>query len=173
MERKDVFHKVQLEFLYIVPRALSAQKLTPCLKQVFDGDDILILVPEHDPTKTHINRELLPLLQKIKAAYLIWFAYYQELPKLHRYTIGARIDALWVEVMEATAEAAFLARSEKQPYVRLAIRKMETLRLLLMVLWEAKSLNDKKYIALSEKADEIGRMLGGWSGQLQQQNSPR
>ncbi len=119
-----------------------------------------------------MNRELLPLLQKIKAAYLVWFAYYEELPKLHRHTIGARIDALWVEVMEATAEAAFLARQEKQPYVRLAIRKMETLSLLLMVLWETKSLDNKKYIALSEKTDEIGRMLGGWNGQLSKQNSP-
>ena len=41
-----------------------------------------------------------------------------------------------------------------------------------MVLWETKSLDDKKYIALSVKLDEIGKMLGGWSGQLQKQNSP-
>lgn len=33
-------------------------------------------------------------------------------------------------------------------------------------LWETKSLDNKKYIALSEKIDEIGRMLGGWNGQL-------
>jgi hypothetical protein len=115
----------------------------------------------------------LPLLQKIKAAYLIWFDYYQKLPKLHRHTIGARVDTLWIEIMEATAEAAFLPRVEKQPYVRLAIRKTETLVLLLMVLWETESLNNKQYIALSEKVDEIGRMLGGWNGQLQKQNSPR
>ena len=31
---------------------------------------------------------------------------------------------------------------------------------------------NKKYIILSEKIDEIGRMLGGWNGQLQKQNSP-
>ena len=29
-----------------------------------------------------------------------------------------------------------------------------------------KSLDNKKYIALSVKIDEIGKMLGGWSGQL-------
>ena len=58
------------------------------------------------------------------------------------------------------------------PWVRLAIRKADTARLLLMVLWETKSLDDKKYIALSVKMDEIGKMLGGWSGQLSKQNSP-
>ncbi len=58
------------------------------------------------------------------------------------------------------------------PYVRHAIRKVDTLKVLLLVLWETKSVDTKKYIALSEKIDEIGRMLGGWNGQLLKQNSP-
>jgi hypothetical protein len=41
-----------------------------------------------------------------------------------------------------------------------------------MILWETKSLDNKKYIALSEKIGEIGKMLGGWNGQLTKQNSP-
>jgi hypothetical protein len=56
--------------------------------------------------------------------------------------------------------------------VRLAIRKIDTLKIFLMIIWETKSLDDKKYIALSAPIDEIGKMLGGWSGQLTKQNSP-
>lgn len=41
-----------------------------------------------------------------------------------------------------------------------------------MILWETKSLDNKKYIALSLKIDEIGRMAGGWHGQIEKQNSP-
>jgi len=41
-----------------------------------------------------------------------------------------------------------------------------------MMLWETKSIDNKKYIILSEKIDEIERMLGGWNGQPQKQNSP-
>jgi hypothetical protein len=74
--------------------------------------------------------------------------------------------------MEAISAAAFLSREEKMPYVRLATRKVDTLKLLLMILWETKSLDTKKYAALSEKIDEIGKMLGGWQGQLKKQNSP-
>lgn len=74
--------------------------------------------------------------------------------------------------MEAIATASFLGREEKQSYVRLSIRKVDILKILLMVLWETKSLDDKKYIALSLKIDEVGKMLGGWHGQLQKQNSP-
>ena len=58
------------------------------------------------------------------------------------------------------------------PFVRQAIRKMDTLKILLLILWEAKSLDNKKYIALAQKIEEIGKILGGWNGQLVKQNSP-
>lgn len=69
--------------------------------------------------------------------------------------------------MESIATASFLSKQEKQPYVRQAIRKSDVIKLFLMILWETKSLDTKKYIALSQKMDEVGRMLGGWNGQLQ------
>ncbi len=75
-------------------------------------------------------------------------------------------------MIEAVSTAAFLRPTEKLPYVRRAIQKTDTLKILLMVLWEAKSLDNKKYIALSVKLDEIGKMLGGWNGQLTKQNFP-
>jgi hypothetical protein len=68
--------------------------------------------------------------------------------------------------METIASATFLPRDEKVPYVRVAVRKTDTLKVLLLVLWETKSLDTKKYGALSEQIDEIGRMLGGWYNQL-------
>jgi len=113
-----------------------------------------------------------PLVEKIKNLYLIWFQYYQTIPKTHRHSLGQRIDTLFVEIIEALATAGFLAREEKLPYVRLAIRKVDTLKIFLMMLWETKSIDNKKYITLSVKIDEIGKMLGGWNGQLQKQNSP-
>lgn len=35
-----------------------------------------------------------------------------------------------------------------------------------MILWENKSVDNKKYITLSVKIDGIGKMLGGWNGQI-------
>ncbi|PJC24651.1 hypothetical protein CO057_01755 [Candidatus Uhrbacteria bacterium CG_4_9_14_0_2_um_filter_41_50] len=115
---------------------------------------------------------LLPVLQKLKSAYIRWFEYYASIPKTHRYTLGDKIDSLLVETIEATATAGFLERSEKIPFIRLAIRKLDTVKILLLVLWETKSLDNKKYIALSEELNEVGRMLGGWYGQLKKQTSP-
>jgi len=114
----------------------------------------------------------LPILQKLKDVYLTWYNHYSIIPKVHRYSLGQKIDNLFIESVEAVVTASFLAREQKMPYVRLAIRKIDTLKIFLMILWETKSFNDKKYISLSGKIDEIGRMLGGWSGQLLKQNSP-
>ncbi|MFZ0932063.1 MAG: four helix bundle protein, partial [Syntrophobacteraceae bacterium] len=102
---------------------------------------------------------------------LLWYSYYQFLPKAHRYTLGQKVDGLLIEMIEAMAIAAFLPREEKQPYVRLAIRKTDTLKIFLALLWETKSLDNKKYVTLSERVFEVGRMLGGWNGQLLKQNS--
>jgi hypothetical protein len=117
--------------------------------------------------------KILPVLQKVKEIYLLWFSYYQNIPKLHRHSLGIKIDNLFVESMEMIIQASFLNKNEKQPYVRVGIRKIDTLKIFLMILWETKSLDNKKYIALSLKIEEIGKMLGGWSGQLTKQNSPR
>jgi hypothetical protein len=120
------------------------------------------------------------VLEKLKSAYLLWHQYRLTIPKAQRYSLGEKIDQLTVDGIEAISVAAFLSRAEKAPYVRLAIRKIDTAKILLMILWETKSLDTKKYIALSENLGEVGRMLGGWNGQLaksleqtwDKQNSP-
>jgi hypothetical protein len=116
---------------------------------------------------------ILPILEKTKSAYLIWFEYFKILTKAHRYTLGRKIDSIFIEIIEALAFAGFLQKKEKLPYIRLAIRKLDVLKILLMVLWETESLDSGKYIALSLKIEEIGRMAGGWQGQVLKQNSPK
>jgi len=117
-------------------------------------------------------RQLLPVLERLKSAYVLWYGYYQTIPKEHRFTLGIKADELFIEIIEAIASATFLARSEKQPWVRLAIRKLDTLKILFLVLWETKSLDTKKYATLSIPLEEVGKMLGGWNGQLTRQNTP-
>ncbi|TSC66967.1 MAG: hypothetical protein G01um101472_578, partial [Parcubacteria group bacterium Gr01-1014_72] len=115
---------------------------------------------------------ILPVLEKLKSSYKLWHEYHEKLPKTQKYSLGNRIDKLFIENVEAITSATFLPKTEKVLWLRLAIRKTDTIKILIMILWETKSLEDKKYIALSELLAEIGRMLGGWSGQLQKQNSP-
>jgi len=39
----------------------------------------------------------------------------------------------------------------------------------MMILWESKSIDNKKYIILSKQLDELGKMLGGWLIHLKKQ----
>ncbi|OGY95205.1 MAG: hypothetical protein A2611_00665 [Candidatus Komeilibacteria bacterium RIFOXYD1_FULL_37_29] len=103
---------------------------------------------------------------------MLWYGYHQTLVKTHKYTLGQKVDNLFVEAIEAIATASFLTKTEKLPYVKRAIQKIDTLKIFLLLLWETKSLDTKKYILLATKIDEIGKMLGGWNGQLTKQNPP-
>ncbi len=123
-------------------------------------------------SSTNTPPTLLPIVQKLKEAYALWYSFLNVLPKTHRYSLGQKIDDLFVDVISAVVTAAFLSPEEKLPYVRHAIRKMDTLKVLLMILWELKSLENKKYLALSVQIDEVGRMLGGWQGQLKKKTLP-
>ncbi len=110
-------------------------------------------------------------MERIKSAYLLWHSFHHTLPKTQRYSLGNRIDELFIEIIEAVSAAAFLPRDEKPPYVRLAIRKTDALKLLVMILWETKSLDTNKYALLAEPLVEVGKMLGGWNGQSQKHPS--
>lgn len=74
--------------------------------------------------------------------------------------------------MEMVSAAAFLPKQEKLPYLRIAIRKWDVIKLLVLVLWETKSLDTKKYATLSGPVDEVGKMLGGWQGQVVKNSTP-
>lgn len=153
--------------------ALADDKFSPSTEEIFNRNDIMIAMSEFNSSHNPLSPpKLLPLLQKVKNAYLIWFQYYQTLPRGHKYTLGQQIDILWIEIIKTISSAAFLPRSEKLPFIRLAIQRVDTLKILLMVLWEAKSLQDKRYAILSIEIETIGKMLGGWYGQVSKQNSP-
>ncbi len=104
---------------------------------------------------------------------MLWHEYHSILPRNHRYSLGVRIDTLCIEIIEAVSAATFLPKNDKSPYLRLAIRKLDTLKLLLLILFESKSIDTKKYVTISLKFDEIGRMLGGWLGQVEKQTLPK
>jgi len=174
MKRQNVLHQVSLKNLNVLSGPFTINKLSPRLEEIFGRNDMLIAMNKLDFSHNHkvIPPQLLPILQKVKSAYLQWYGYYQTLPKLHRHSLGQKVDTLFVEIIEGIAIASYLPRAEKQPWVRLAIRKLDTLKIFLMLLWETKSLDNKQYIAISEYVSEVGKMLGGWNGQLSKQNSP-
>jgi hypothetical protein len=81
---------------------------------------------------------LLPILSKIKESYRLWVEFLKTIPKDHRYTLGQRIDILFIELIEFTYQASQTEANERIPYLNIAIRKINTLNLLILTAWEIK-----------------------------------
>jgi hypothetical protein len=120
------------------------------------------------------NRATLPILKRLISIYKTWHECMPNLAKTSRYTLGEKIDTLFLDVVELIYTASFLPKDEKLPHLQKAMAKTDLLKFFFQIGWEIKSLDTKKYIMFSEQLDEIGRMLGGWTRQsMQKETAPK
>jgi hypothetical protein len=96
----------------------------------------------------------------------LWLGIVQHIPKGARYTIGARIEERWLDLLEVTYTAYFSGKMEKEEKVVRCILIMDTLKFLLSVGWEGKLVSHKQYEDLAVNLSEVGRMFGGWRKSL-------
>ncbi len=111
------------------------------------------------------------MVLRLKDCYGTWQQYLQHFPKSHRFTIGSKVDVIFLESIELSFLASYSSGEEKLSLVGKTISKVDLLKLLLQLAWEVTALDNKKYVHLSEQLDEIGKMLGGWKRQLINKNS--
>ena len=115
----------------------------------------------NNPIHTHTHTTP-SIIQKFVSIYKLWDEFKNHFSKKHRYTLGSKIDQYFLEVIESLFTASCLNKEQKLPYLKKSGIKLDLLKFLLQISWELKVLDNKKYIILSEKLNEIGRMLGGW-----------
>ena len=104
------------------------------------------------------------------AAYKLWHTFFPTVLKTARHTLGAKIDFLFVELLELLFTASYSSKERKTLILQNAKNKLDLLKFFSQILWEIKALDNKKYITLSKKLFEIGNMLGGWSNYLTKEN---
>ena len=104
---------------------------------------------------------------KLKDSYGLWQQYLAHFPKANRFTLGSKIDEVFLHAIEYCFLASYSQHAEKMALVDKCSARVDLLKLLLLLAWEMKALDTKKYIHLSEYLMESGRMLGGWRKQLQ------
>lgn len=109
----------------------------------------------------------MPIIQRFIAIYKLWDEFKNHFPKKSRYTIGAKIDSLFLDTVELLFIASYLSKEQKLPILQKAGGKLDLLKFFLQITWEMNVLDNKKYIALSEQLNEIGKMLGGWMRGIQ------
>lgn len=84
------------------------------------------------------------------------------MPKQDRHTIGERIQNICLDLAESLIFASRTDKSGKMGYLEQAATKLDLLKLLLRLAEDTKAIPTKRYVKLSEKLQEIGKMLGGW-----------
>lgn len=84
----------------------------------------------------------------------------EKFPKAYRYTLGEKLQASLLEVLELLVEASY-AKNKKTPLEQ-ANRRLHRVRILTRLASDLRclSLNQQEFVA--READEVGRQIGGW-----------
>ena len=106
------------------------------------------------------------ILQKIKEGYLLWLNIINHIPKDRRYTIGVRIENKFLDLLENSYLAYFIAREKKTEKISDCILILDTLKFIVSITWEAKLISPNQYEEIAIKLEETGKMLGGWKNSL-------
>lgn len=88
------------------------------------------------------------------------------IPKSSRFSIGARIENKFLDLLEVAYTAYFSGKGEKSAKISQCIFHLDIVKFLISITWEAKLISNKQYEIISLKLDEIGKMLGGWKKSL-------
>ena len=109
-----------------------------------------------------MNEFDVPILKKVYDLYRAFHQYRQTVPKQDRFTIFERSENTMLDLIECLLSAGQAEKGNKALMLERASVKLNMLRFFIRLMKETKSLDTKKYTALQEMVDEVGRMLGGW-----------
>ncbi len=76
--------------------------------------------------------------------------------------LGIKTEKYIIEILELLIEASHTYNQEKILLIKKADVKFDTLKIIIRLLKDLKIIDDKKYLELQKRIQEIGKMLGGW-----------
>ena len=103
---------------------------------------------------------------------MLWHNALPQIPRLTRYSLGEKINDLFIELSELVLTASYSSKEQKLPVIQKASVRLDTLKFFLHIGWKLKAFDNKKYAELSRPLAEVGKMLGGWQKQAVMQ-TPR
>lgn len=103
-----------------------------------------------------------PILQKSVDLYKELYEDTKTFPKKDQYLLGKKCEEAVLDFLECILFAASSSREPKLQALQKANAKFDLLKVLLRIARELKMIDNKKYLSLETKIQEIGRQLGGW-----------
>lgn len=93
---------------------------------------------------------------------MVWMNISPHMPRGARFTIGARIENKFLDLLEITYITYFTEKDKKSGKLSECILVLDTLKFLISIAWEGKLISNRHCEEISVKLEEVGRMLGGW-----------
>lgn len=112
------------------------------------------------------------MVLNLKDTYGVWQGFLPHFPKAHRFTLGSKIDEVFLHAIEYCFLASYSKYPEKLLLVDRCIARVDLLKLLIQLALDVKALDTKKYEKIARALYDTGRMLGGWRRQLIQKTPP-
>ena len=103
-----------------------------------------------------------PILKNSVDLYKEYYQYLKTFPKKDQYMLGKRCEDHIIVFIERILIAAGLPKENKLKILLEANAKFDVLKVLFRVGRELKILDNKKYLSLEGRVQDIGKMLGGW-----------
>ncbi|MEK7092859.1 MAG: four helix bundle protein, partial [Patescibacteria group bacterium] len=119
------------------------------------------------PPPTIPQQQFVPVVSKLKDAYLIWQSFLPHVDKARRQTIAQRIDIELLEALAYSFRAAYLQGERKIAAIEAALAHLDLAKFFLVIAWEMKMLTDSQYAQLSEYLVEASKMLVGWKNYIE------
>jgi four helix bundle protein len=105
----------------------------------------------------------LPILEKTYELILWIYPTVNKFPKSQRFVLGQRIENGVLKIVEEIIEMRIMVgREEKLKQLQKISTEMDKLRILIRIAKDLKFIKTKQYIFVTEKINEMGKMLGGW-----------
>lgn len=104
----------------------------------------------------------IPIFKKTYDLYKTFYCYRDSVNKHDRYTVWQRSENVILDILEGILLASQTYKADKLFALEKTSVKVNFLRVFFRLMKEVKTIDNRKYAALEESVDEIGRMLGGW-----------
>ena len=119
------------------------------------------------PPRTIPQENLVPVVTKLKEAYLAWQAALPHVAKARRQTIGARIDDAILDALESAFSASYLPVTQKIAALNSSIARLDVAKFLLLVGWECNAITNAQHVRISGLLIDASKMLVGWRSYLE------
>jgi hypothetical protein len=92
----------------------------------------------------------------------------EKFPRTQKFLLADRIETSMLNILDALIEAYYGPPSQKKEILRRTNIRLEQLRYLVRLSHDFQFFSHQKYGLLSEKINEVGKMVGGWMRSLRE-----